>query len=244
MAIAWFRTRPLTACAALALIALVAEQQMAAMIWPWPHDWVMYQLRLPIFSYEYRDRADELLRVESHTGDATDAWLGDSLVEALDCTRLTPSCLNLGISGDTVFGVLHRVDSYRSLARATRVFLLMGHNDLGRTTDVSYIAGLYAKVLGAIPAGPQLVCHAVLPVDERATDQRTNRDIAALNVAIRATCEREPRARYLDLTEMFVDATGNLRADLHIGDGVHLNAAGNRVWISALRESRVAGAMP
>lgn len=235
MPLGWLRARPLTACAALALIALVAEQQIAAMIWPWPHDWVMYQLRLPIFSYDYRDRADKLARVEGQSGGATDVWLGDSLVEALDCRRLNPSCLNLGLSGDTVFGVLHRVDDYRSLARATRVYLLMGHNDLGRTTDASYIAGLYAKVLGAIPAGPQLVCHAVLPVDERATDQRTNRDIAALNVAIRATCAREPRARYLDLTETFLDTTGNLRADLHIKDGVHLNAAGNDLWIAGLR---------
>jgi lysophospholipase L1-like esterase len=224
----------------LALVAGLALQQAAALWLSWYHDAVMYRLRVPVFSYPHRARVEQLTLLEAGQPAPSEVWLGDSLVERMPCAPAS-SCLNLGIGGDTVLGVLHRIDRHRSLARAKRVHLLAGHNDLGRTCDAPYIAALYARALAAIPRGPRLVCHAVPPVDERATDQRTNAAITELNTHLRGACEREPRARFVDLTPVLRDGAGNLDRALHTGDGVHLNHAGYERWLSALRRALEAG---
>jgi len=228
-------TRRLWAVLALALVATVAGQQVTARYWRMPHDWIMYQLQVPIFSRAITEDVDALVRLERESGTVAEVWLGDSLVEDLDCRSLNPSCLNLSVAGDTVFGVLHRIDKHRSLAGAATVHLAVGHNDLGRTHNISYIASLYEQILVAIPPGPTVVCHAVLPVDARATDNRDNETIRALNDELRLVCGRHARARYLDVTTAFVDPTGNLIAELHTGDGVHLTPTGYSRWQSALR---------
>ena len=186
--------RRVWAVLALALISIVAGQQVTARYWRMPHDWIMYQLQVPVFSRAINEDIDALVRAERDAGAVSDVWLGDSLVEELDCRQLNPSCLNLSVAGDTVFGVLHRVGKHQSVASATTVYLAVGHNDLGRTHNLSYIASLYEQILVAIPPGPMVMCHAVLPVDERATDKRDNATIRALNDRLRETCQRDPRA--------------------------------------------------
>jgi lysophospholipase L1-like esterase len=220
---------------AVTVVAMMAGQQLTARYWRMPHDWTMYQLQVPVFSRAINEDIDALVGLEQAAGAPADVWLGDSLVEELDCRQINPSCLNLSIAGDTVFGVLHRVDKHRSLASASTVYIAVGHNDLGRTRKISYITSLYDKVLVAIPPGPTVVCHAVLPVDERATDKRDNATIRALNAGVRDICQRHPRARYVDVTAALVDTTGNLSRELHTGDGVHLTPAGYGRWHAALR---------
>jgi lysophospholipase L1-like esterase len=227
--------RRLWAALALAMFAALAGQQVTQRYWRMPHDWTMYQLGLPVFSRAITDDIAALVRAERDAGVVTDVWLGDSLVEELDCRQVKPSCLNLSVAGDSVFGVLHRVDQHRSLAGADTVYIAVGHNDLGRTHNIAYIASMYEQVLAALPPGPTVVCHAVLPVDERATNKRDNATIRALNDGLREVCQRHPRARYLDVTPALVDATGNLSRDLHTGDGVHLTPAGYARWHEALR---------
>ncbi len=196
----------------------------------------MYLLRVPVFAYPYRERIDQLAAQEPLPPRSDyEVWLGDSLVERLPCERFGSSCVNLGIGGDTVFGLVHRAGRHRSLARASRVYVLAGHNDLGRTCDAAYIAALYARALAAIPRGPRLVCLGVLPVDERATNQRTNAAIVELNAHLRGSCAGVPRARWVDLGDALRDASRNLDARLHVGDGVHLNALGYERLLSALR---------
>jgi lysophospholipase L1-like esterase len=222
---------------ALAIIAIVAGQQLTQRYWRMPHDWLMYQLQVPVFSRAITEDVDALVRLEQGAGAVADVWLGDSLVEELDCRQINLSCLNLSVAGDSVFGVLHRIDKHRSLARASTVYIAVGHNDLGRTHNITYIASMYEQAILAIPPGPRVVCHAVLPVDERATDKRDNATIRALNDGLRGVCQRHPRARYLDVTPALVDATGNLSRELHTGDGVHLTPAGYDRWHEALRRA-------
>jgi lysophospholipase L1-like esterase len=230
-------TRRSWAILAVVVVGAVAGQQVTARYWRMPHDWLMYQLHVPVFSRAITDDIDALVRAERETGPVAEVWLGDSLAEDLDCHEINPSCLNLSVAGDTVFGVRHRVDTHRSVAGAKTVYVAVGHNDLGRTHNIAYITSLYEQILATIPPGPTVVCHAVLPVDERATHKRDNKTIAALNQGLREVCGRRPRARYLDLTAAFVDATGNLSRELHTGDGVHLTPAGYARWQAALRES-------
>jgi hypothetical protein len=63
----------------------------------------------------------------------------------------------------------------------------------------------------------------------------TNARIRDLNAALKALCSGEARCVFVDVAISLVDASGNLSAAFQDGDGVHLNSAGNRIWVDELR---------
>jgi lysophospholipase L1-like esterase len=159
-------------------------------------------------------------------------FIGDSGVQSLNVAAISPRSINYGIGGDTTFGVKSRLPHYKSLASAQAVVLLIGSNDLAES-DATSTGGRYAELLTALPRGPKLVLIAVLPVDEaiaRGT-KRTNRAIGELNLLIRRLCENRPSCVVVDAGPELRDGAGNLRRELHVGDGLHLNAAGYRILI-------------
>lgn len=48
-------------------------------------------------------------------------------------------------------------------------------------------------------------------------------------------CSNEPRCVFADAGPGLVDGEGNLKGSLQDGDGIHLNAEGNAIWIGVLK---------
>jgi lysophospholipase L1-like esterase len=164
-------------------------------------------------------------------------FIGDSGIESLDVGQVADHAVNYGIGGDTITGVMRRLRVYKSLPSARAVVLLVGSNDLIERPAADASKG-YASLLAALPGAP-LIAVGVLPIDERAVryDQghRDNEEIAKLDKAIKALCDARPSCSFLDLRSRFADESGNLAAAFDWGDGLHLNAAGYRIAIDALR---------
>ncbi|HLG86632.1 MAG TPA: GDSL-type esterase/lipase family protein [Alphaproteobacteria bacterium] len=164
-------------------------------------------------------------------------FIGDSGIESLDVGQVAEHAVNYGIGGDTIAGVIRRLPVYKSLPSAQAIVLLVGSNDLiGRP---SAEAGKdYANLLAALPNAP-LIAVAVLPIDERIArcerGHRSNAEIASLDKVIKSLCQTRPSCAFLDLGSKLVDESGNLAATFDWGDGLHLNAAGYRIAIDALR---------
>jgi len=161
-------------------------------------------------------------------------FLGDSITEGglWDEWFADLPTLNRGIGGDTVGGVLERLDSSVHAPRA--VSLLIGTNDLaglGRSHRVDDIARQIDTLLSSIrviaPDAPLLV-HGVMPRSKSLADE-----IQQLNVRIEQLAAQHS-AEFIDLWPALVGPDRALRKDL-TGDGVHLNGAGYRTWIDILR---------
>lgn len=108
------------------------------------------------------------------------------------------------------------------------------------------IAANHRAILDALKHVPTVVAVGLTPVEERegggGTAIRTGEKLKAVNAALAESCAARPNCRFADPWVLLADAGGTLPARFHIGDGVHLNAAGyaelTQIIRSTLRRSR------
>lgn len=182
-------------------------------------------------------------------GDSLSLWFPPDLLPT-DYTWL-----NQGISGETSAGLRDRLTLFQEVQPQV-IFVMIGINDLIRGVPSATVLRNQARIIRDLRRQhPQaeVVIQSILPHSgEHATWEGrerlmalSNDDIRQLNRALATICA-EAGARYLDLHPLFVDANGNLRADLTT-DGLHLNGNGYLVWRSALytfRQLALATAQP
>lgn len=150
------------------------------------------------------------------------------------------TALNLGVSGDRIEHVLHRLlpkrqggDGWldRPDLRPERIFLMLGINnsfDSEPPATLSIARGIEATIarIRAQKPSAEIVVQSLLPTD----DPIKNRDLVLpVNARLRTFAARSVRVRFLDLYPAFIDKTGN-QASAWFNDGLHPNRDGYRVW--------------
>ena len=182
----------------------------------------------------YRNQVTFSLRVAQNLPDNAIVFVGDSLVRGLCVAAVAPYAVNLGIGRDTTKGVLQRIGQYNTLQRASAIVLQIGINDLiqGRQSG---IIDRYTSIIRKLPRNAEIILNALLPVDERMTDKVRNSDIRSINKLLHDSCSMYANCHFLDCTERFIDFSGNLQSQFHVGDGIHLNSNGYGIWIENLK---------
>ncbi len=177
-------------------------------------------------------------RMDADVPDRAVIFIGDSITQGLCVSAVATPSVNYGIGSDTTVGVLKRLPEYHSLKRSSVCVLAIGINDLQYRSNEEILKN-YSSILQTVPPLVPIVFSAVLPVDERVHPNDhagMNMRIRALNSHLKALCEAQiPKCTFLDTGFKLIDSTGNLRKEYHEGDGVHLNGAGNSVWIQDLK---------
>ena len=161
-------------------------------------------------------------------------FLGDSITEFGIWNEWFPelSTLNRGIGGDTVGGVLTRLET--ALDTPTTVSLLIGTNDLsgfGNSHKVDDIASQMDMLLARIrDLAPQarLLVNSVMPRSKSLTS-----DVEQLNRRYKDLADKHG-AIWVDIWSLLAAPDQTLRKDL-TSDGIHLNGNGYRVWVDVLR---------
>jgi lysophospholipase L1-like esterase len=165
--------------------------------------------------------------------------LGDSLTDRGEWWELLDRPVaNRGVAADAVADVRARLADVAALSPRV-VFVLIGVNDLlaggSPETLASDHAALIAELRRLLPRA-RIVVESLLPIrDEIIADDEplatpTVRRANALLLHAAAASGVE----WLDLNRLLVDAGGELDPR-YSSDGLHLTAAGYRVWASALR---------
>ena len=172
-------------------------------------------------------------------------FFGDSLMQGLPVSTVTETGVNYGIGSDDTRGLLHRLSQYDSLQVARAVVIGVGINDLKHTDDVASLAR-YRQILARLPESVPAFCVALFPIDEPARKNwagRTNRRISEYNRKLKQLCI-EAGAGFIPVARTMRDNSGNLLSELHDGDGLHLNSAGNMLWGAQLRRALSAAGLP
>ncbi len=184
----------------------------------------------------YRTMLRYQIRMDGNVPDHSVIFIGDSLTEGLCTDAVISPSVNYGIGSDTTAGVLARLPEYHSLERAAAVVLEIGVNDMNFRSNAEIIQN-YRRILKSFPDGVPVICVGVLPVNESIYHGPavTNARIRDLNAAIKTLCSENPHWLFLDSGASLVDNAGNLSAPFQDGDGIHLNSAGNRIWIERLK---------
>ena len=157
-------------------------------------------------------------------------FIGDSLTQWGDWERRLPGyqVTNLGISGETVEGLLARRERIRAqIYNPDFIFLMTGINNIA--SELYDIIPPYREIVRNLTTWYKqatVVVQSLLPVDSNwvsdAVIQDTNRQLKEI------ACEFN--TEYLDVYKLFVDAKGISRNGYLSDDGVHLAEKGYDAW--------------
>jgi len=157
-------------------------------------------------------------------------FIGDSLTEWGDWQRRLPEyrVTNLGISGETVEGLLARRERIRAqIENPDHLFLMTGINNIAN--EQYDIIEPYREIVRNLTTWYKrstLVVQSILPVEltwiSSDVIRDTNRRLELL--------AREFNAEYLDVYSVFVDPKGTPLSECLQDDGVHLSRQGYEVW--------------
>jgi lysophospholipase L1-like esterase len=169
-------------------------------------------------------------------------FLGNSITAGVDWTELLQrtDMRNRGISGDISFGVLERLNEVTE-GKPSKVFILIGINDISRNIPDSFIVSNYKKIIERIKKESpktKIYFQTLLPVNNEFTQFKNhyNKDnhILFVNEELRKLAAAE-KITLIDLYPHFLDSEKKLDKKYTI-DGLHLNAAGYRVWADILKK--------
>jgi lysophospholipase L1-like esterase len=160
--------------------------------------------------------------------------LGDSITDLTRWHELIPgiSIKNRGISGDTLKGVLQRLDLIIS-GQPLAVFILIGTNDLPWYVFTSnrVILQRYEAMLKRFrQESPQtrVYVQSILP-----RSWRYARRIRIINARLKDLAGKYG-CTYVDLFSSFADKHGAIRREFS-NDYLHLKASGYRTWVQLLQ---------
>jgi beta-glucosidase len=142
---------------------------------------------------------------------------------------------NFGIAGDTTQGVLYRLQNGEGEGFEPRaVMLMIGTNNTLRNTAAEIAEGVGAVVLALQRSFPdaKILLLGVFPRG-RANDP-VRATIASINSTI-AKLHDGNRVHYLDIGAQFLDADGNIPADV-MSDGLHPSTNGYEIWAKAVQQ--------
>ena len=169
--------------------------------------------------------------------------LGNSITEGGDWKKLLndSTIINRGISGDVTFGVLNRLDEIIN-RKPSKVFLLIGINDLSRNTpDEVIVTNIYriAHTLHTRLPEIQVFVQSILPtnntfVNLKAQFKGKGKHIIYINDQLKQGAEKW-KYTYVDLYASFSNDKGEMNPPFAT-DGLHLSAAGYQHWVSILMQ--------
>jgi len=171
---------------------------------------------------------------ESVPADAT-IFIGDSITMALATAAVAPHAVNYGISWQRSDQLIQSMDIYQSIARANRVFVMVGTNDVleGRQADIQ---SRYQSILVKIPANIEVVMSGIPPIgnvviDGQKIDDKIVRDVVSI---AKTVCEADKRCRFVNTYEV-LSTDGKPTQGVLLPDQIHLSPKGYQLWIESMR---------
>jgi len=194
----------------------------------------------------YNRRVSVWQETASKIPDSGIVFVGDSHTEYYALDEYFPEypVINRGIYGDTTYGVKKRLEESVFTLKPSKVFLLIGANDINKTSDTNeviagHIGEIVNKIRGAVPE-TKIYLQSLYPVNRNGKNSNridiyklNNKRINAINLLLKSFCYDE-NIEYIDMFSLLTDANGQLREEFTI-EGLHLNATGYRFVTENLR---------
>ncbi len=215
-------------CAAIAVVFAMLMRQPARQAWYGylnDHAIAHYTGRMETFN----------ARKDKNLPRGAVLFYGDSLVQGLAVVAASPLAVNYGIGHATTQQVVRQLQQHQNVSKASAVVLAVGINDV-LAGNASKVPPGYQEALAAIPEHLPVLINQLLPVDEAALGHTgVSAAVQAVNTALGQLCTGSKRIRCVNAGAALSDQTGQLASRYHIGDGLHLSAAGNAIWLDHLK---------
>ena len=170
-------------------------------------------------------------------------FLGDSITDYYDLDKYYEGLpvVNSGISGNTTEDILNDMKARVYNYNPSKVFLLIGTNDLVKDTSVDDIVSNIEKIISEINANkPQteIYVESIYPVNDNINEDmvsnRNNKDIMKINNKIKKYCEYNS-CTYINMYDKLLDDDKNFN-EKYTDDGLHPNSKGYEVITKELKK--------
>ena len=174
-------------------------------------------------------------------------FFGDSITRGYDLEKFFPknNVINKGVGGNRTGDLLDRVKEDVYEHNPSKVFMLIGINDLCGELDQEDIVFNIQNLISEIKLNrnkTEIYVESVYPVNTKIIKEKDlkyafpldNKKVISLNKEIKKVCE-ENDVTYIDLYSKLLDKEGNLK-ELYTKDGLHLNNLGYLKVTSVLKE--------
>lgn len=169
-------------------------------------------------------------------------FLGNSITEIGPWAKLTgdSTVVNRGIGGDITYGVLKRLDDVIA-RRPSKVFLLIGINDIGKDIPDTVIADNIRKIVVHILQGSpatKVFVESLLPLnpDVKNFPQHYNKEEHVLKVnAMLPHVLASVNCTFVNIFPLLLDDKQRLDAQYTM-DGLHVNPKGFAIWVDYLKK--------
>lgn len=169
-------------------------------------------------------------------------FLGNSITEMGDWKKVTgdTTVINRGIGGDITFGVLKRLKDVTD-RKPSKLFILLGINDIGKDIPDAVIADNYLKIVKEIHTkcpGTKIYVQSVLPLNPTLPHFPQHYDkeehVLSVNKLLQANAN-VGNYTFVDIFHLFLDANQRLDSK-YTFEGLHLRPEAYVIWVDYLKK--------
>ena len=192
----------------------------------------------------YVNKKDYEKEIESLKDEYTNyLFLGDSITDYYDLDKYYEGLpvVNSGISGNTTEDILNDMKNRVYNYNPSKVFLLIGTNDLIHDKNVDEITSNIEKIISEINGNkPQaeIYVESIYPVndnlDEDMVNVRDNDDIIEINKQVKKYCT-DNGYTYINMYDKLLDEDGNF-SEKYTDDGLHPNENGYEIITKEIKK--------
>ncbi|MFZ5941203.1 MAG: GDSL-type esterase/lipase family protein [Bacteroidota bacterium] len=147
------------------------------------------------------------------------------------------SVLNRGFGGSTATDLLHYFNRVVLPYKPSRIVYYEGDNDIGGGMPPAQFADstrvFISRVKGEFP-GTEIFLLSVKPSFARI---RLADRVSEANELLREIAHSTEGVHYIDVSTPMYDEKGQLRKDIFLEDGLHMNSRGYEIWTGVVREA-------
>lgn len=170
-------------------------------------------------------------------------FLGDSITDWYPFEEMYSNdipIVNSGIAGYETKDILNRMDDLVYKFNPTKVFILIGTNDIKyEEDDEQVVVDNIKKIIKEIKKNrpnTKVYITSIFPVNRElkyhAAEERYNGEILKINKGIKNYC-KENNITYINMYDELIDSKGNLKKEYTV-DGLHLSKTGYVKYTSKL----------
>jgi lysophospholipase L1-like esterase len=193
-----------------------------------------------MFWYEPEVEALESDILRTVNGDHPPVFYGSSsfrlwttLAEDFD-----PHVLNLAFGGSTLEACDHFFPRLVTPAHPRSLLIYAGDNDLGDGRSVDDVFRSFRSLARKVAGLTERVPFGFVSVKPSPARYYLDDRIRRLNDLVRGDIEARPAGYYVDVFAAMLTEAGQPRPELFLGDGLHLNREGYRLWGRLLQPYR------
>ena len=140
--------------------------------------------------------------------------------------------INRGFGGSTLMDVIRYTYDVLLPYQPKQVVIYCGENDLASSSNVQAadVVKRFKTLYGMIRQNlPNAVIHFV-SLKPSPSRKHLFSKMQQANKQIKAFLQKEKKAGFIDVFNAMLDATGNPKKEIFLGDELHMNAAGYAIW--------------